>query len=258
MPHEKKDNLGATYVNVEPRDHFESSRQEWDTWYTLPRWISRGMLLEENALTLNNELDKANYDLDLAIRYYHNLDLANRYYHRQDYEEAEIYLQKNMVIYETKLGVDNMDIAAIYLDLSVVNIKQKKYKEAEIYLQKSLRIYETKLVEDHLTTADAYLNLGVLNLKQKKYKEAKIYLKKSFAIYHAKLDTYHPNIIKNYKGLIIAYVFPYVIVLEYGFVISLFAFVGYKLKRRYCCPKKKGDKSRLSLLYKNANMTACA
>lgn len=59
------------------------------------------------------------------------------------YEEVEVYYQRALEIYETKLGQDDPNVAKTKNNLASAYVKQGKYKEAEIlYKQVLTRAHE--------------------------------------------------------------------------------------------------------------------
>lgn len=59
------------------------------------------------------------------------------------YEEVEVYYQRALEIYETKLGQDDPNVAKTKNNLASAYVKQSKYKEAEIlYKQVLTRAHE--------------------------------------------------------------------------------------------------------------------
>lgn len=59
------------------------------------------------------------------------------------YDEVEVYYQRALEIYETKLGPDDPNVAKTKNNLASAYLKQNKYKEAEIlYKQVLTRAHE--------------------------------------------------------------------------------------------------------------------
>ena len=132
-------------------------------------------------------------------------NLAGVYHVQGNYEEAQRYYQKAMLIFEKVLGEDHPDTAMTYNNLASLYKDQGNYEEALKLYWKALLIREKALGEDHPDTAATFDNIAGLYEDQGNYEEALTFYWKALLIRKKVLGEEHPATVATYNNLAAVY-----------------------------------------------------
>ena len=93
---------------------------------------------------------------------------------RAQYAQAEMFLNKALVIWRQVLGPEHPNVATSLHDLALLYIDQGKYAQAEPLFQQALAIRETLFGSENEDVATSMNDLGVLYYLQGKYAQAEV------------------------------------------------------------------------------------
>ena len=81
------------------------------------------------------------------------INLGSTYDSQGKYDEAVVYNQRALKVYENAFGVDHINTADTIMNLGVTYRHQGKYDEAIAQYERALTIKETAFGVDHINTA---------------------------------------------------------------------------------------------------------
>jgi len=117
------------------------------------------------------------------------------------YVEAESLYKRSLMIRESELGSDHVDVARSLCDLAHLYHIQGAYTEAEPHVKRALVIRERELGPDHPLVANTLNDLAVLYHSQGSYTESVPLLKRSLAIREKTLGSDHIDVATSLYNL---------------------------------------------------------
>jgi len=121
------------------------------------------------------------------------------------FAEAELVLQRGLVISEKWFGPTHLLTASYLNDLAVVYLYEEKYEMAEPMLQRALSIDEKRLGQAHHSIIPEINNLANLYRKNGKYEQAESMFKRALNISEHRLRPKYSDIIGSLGGLALLY-----------------------------------------------------
>jgi tetratricopeptide (TPR) repeat protein len=126
----------------------------------------------------------------------------NRFYSGQGlYAQAEPWLKQCVLVVQTRLGEDHLDVAMSLNNLGNLYSLQGRYVEAEPLLLQSLKLYKRLLGEEHRSVATSINNLAHLYSSQGKYTEAEPLLLQSLEMRKRLLGEEHRSVATSINNL---------------------------------------------------------
>ena len=122
-------------------------------------------------------------------------------YNAGKYAEAIPLAQRELAIYEKKLGPDHPHVALPLAWLAELYRAQGRYADAEPLSKRSLAIQEKALGPDHPDVATALNNLAALYGEESRYTDAEPLYNRSLAIREKTLGPDHPDVAISLNNL---------------------------------------------------------
>ncbi|CAF1253126.1 unnamed protein product [Didymodactylos carnosus] len=142
-------------------------------------------------------------DSDVAA-IYNQLGLS--YDERGNNEQALVYYNKGLDIYQKCLPADSLSLATTYSNIGNVYSNKGDFDQALMNLNKALQIQLKTLSADHPSAASTYNNIGVVYDKKKQYDRALEYYHKCLKIRQAVLPQNHPLLATAYNNIGVVHV----------------------------------------------------
>ncbi len=117
------------------------------------------------------------------------------------YADAELFLQRSLVLRERLLGVDDVDTAITLNSLALLYHDQGKYLQAEAFYRRALAVHEREPEAEGLNIATVLDNLALLYDDQGKYKDAEPLCQRALDIHIQILGPKHPRVATNLNNL---------------------------------------------------------
>ena len=95
---------------------------------------------------------------------------------------AANYFQQALLIYQSTLGKERVEVAGALSELANVSVWQDNYAQAEKYQRESLEIFQATVSRDHPEHAMALAILGNILVEQGKYPEAESMLNEALGV----------------------------------------------------------------------------
>lgn len=145
-----------------------------------------------------NDLTLARSHIEKAIQLNHsNLDYlafaTDIAFIAEEYDKAEEYQVMMLLVAQSTLGLDNLQVAVILDQLAAINIKQEYYEQAKHRLQESLQLREKVLGNNHLLIISSLNKLALLATSQQQPSIAELLLKRSLDIARKVSGSQHGN-----------------------------------------------------------------
>lgn len=119
--------------------------------------------------------------------------------------EAEALYKRGLAIDEKALAPDDLSIAGLLNNLSVLYRVQGRYADAEPILKRSIDVYEKALGPDDLQVAISYYNLGQQYYSQGRYAEAEAPMRRGLDIRTKVLGPDHADVASSLSDLAVLY-----------------------------------------------------
>ena len=132
-------------------------------------------------------------------------NLGTVYSHLGQYNEANEYYEKALIIRKKNFGNEHRDVAASYNNLGSVYQHLGQYNEAKEYYEKALIIRKKILGEEHADAATSYNSLGSVYQHLGQYNEAKEYHEKALISRKKIFGEEHADVAASYNNLGIVY-----------------------------------------------------
>ena len=164
------------------------------------------IMIEEKITENERELEQNKSYEELMANIYNMLALFYQNV-KQNYNRAEIFFEKSLILFKKMYGEENASTAALYNNLAIFYEKVcQKYDKAEEYYEKSLQIRKKVLGEEHPSTAQSYNNIAFFyqNVRQK-YDKTEEYHEKCLKIYKKVLGEENSDTASSYNNLAIFY-----------------------------------------------------
>jgi tetratricopeptide (TPR) repeat protein len=130
---------------------------------------------------------------------YHNLGYV--YYYYGDYTKAIEYYEISLNYWTKAFGSKSLQVAGLYMNMSLSYKSLKKYDTALDYLIKALDIRKNILGEKDVNTAMTYSDIGIIYYLQNKDDDALRYFELALNIVIEKLGDKHKNISVIYNNI---------------------------------------------------------
>jgi tetratricopeptide (TPR) repeat protein/transcriptional regulator with XRE-family HTH domain len=117
------------------------------------------------------------------------------------YDQAEIYLEQALRIFQQQAEPHPLDIAGCYNLLGLIAQLSCRFHRAQSLFEQALAIWEQELGHDHETTASEKNNLGYLLLLTGAYSHAKLYLRQSLRTRKKLYGLYHPGTARSINNV---------------------------------------------------------
>lgn len=173
-----------------PRIKFEFLENTYKilTWlyYCVKKYHSRKALLQKyiNLMKEKNN-DENSQSIEVARLVYY---LAFTEYAIRNHKTADTLYEKAFAIFETELGVDNLETAYLLRNWADIKCSMKKYPEADSLNEKVKRTYEKELGSDHLNMAILLSEMAKSKSRQGKHEEADDLFQKSLEIFERSVN----------------------------------------------------------------------
>jgi Tfp pilus assembly protein PilF len=118
-----------------------------------------------------------------------------------DYNGAQEYYGRALVIWEWVLGADHPDTTRVLNNLGGVWFDQGDYEQAQRYFEQALAIQERVLGGEHPDTAQSLNNLSSVLHRHGDYERAQRYLERALAIQERVLGVEHPDTAQSLNNL---------------------------------------------------------
>lgn len=121
------------------------------------------------------------------------------------YDKSTACFNKIFSILKEMGETDNLNVANIYNEYSVLQRKQGKFRSARFSLMKALKIRENYFSTENLEAATLYNNIGIVDMDLKWYRKAEKYYKRALSIREEKLGTHNFDTAGSYNNLGLLY-----------------------------------------------------
>jgi tetratricopeptide (TPR) repeat protein len=122
------------------------------------------------------------------------------------YDQAELWLEKCLLVTKARFGSDHLDVATSQSYLALVYNDQGHYREAEFLLRQSLELNKRLLGENHNKVAASLLCLATVYQEQSRHSEAEPLLKQVIEIHqHLGIESEPDVVVATLKNLALLY-----------------------------------------------------
>ena len=118
-----------------------------------------------------------------------------------EFNVAKRYFENCLNLRIGLLGDQNVDVAAVYSDLALVNHALGDLEQAKEYQQRALAIQLKKLGAEHVSVATSYGNLALIHKDLGDLEQAKEYQQRALAIQLKMLGAGHVSVATSYSNL---------------------------------------------------------
>jgi len=160
---------------------------------------SRGKLAEtkldyDNAIKLYKQALDRIPPAQLGIRTTYINSLGTLYHTTANYKKAEQFFRQALKVYETSLGPNHPNVAAVLSNLAGLLQDTNRLGQAKPLMRRALRINETSFGPNHPNVARDLNNLAQLLQDMNRLDEAKSLYRRALKITEASFGPDHPNV----------------------------------------------------------------
>ena len=118
-----------------------------------------------------------------------------------EFEGAKTYFENSLTFKLQVLGQNHVDVATIYIKLSLIYRDLGDFEQAKKYQQRALDIQVDKLGPEHVNVATSYNNLASIYMDLGDFKQAKENQQRALNIQLDKLGPEHCHVATSYNNL---------------------------------------------------------
>jgi tetratricopeptide (TPR) repeat protein len=118
-----------------------------------------------------------------------------------NYEQALLYFQRSLEIYQKIAPSDHHQLITTYNNMAAVYTYMGDYAKASSYYERVIEVRQRNLPPNHPSLAIALCNIGLVFFNKKEYSKALSYYKKAEAMYKKSLPSNHPQLSACYNNI---------------------------------------------------------
>ncbi|CAF1401652.1 unnamed protein product [Adineta steineri] len=201
--------VNLTLINDSDHDlHTLTDRIRQETFPDSKGWYRLGELLTKMGQSNKAQevyevlLRQATTESDKASIYY---QLGWIKYNQGEYQEALIYYEKSLAIYEKTLPDSHPDLANSYMGIANVYYSTADYPEALSTYEKILAIRQQSLPSNHPDLGSCYNNIAAVYYNMGDYPNALLSHEEALTIRQQSLPAKHPDLGASYSNIGVVY-----------------------------------------------------
>jgi tetratricopeptide (TPR) repeat protein len=137
--------------------------------------LALGERMLEAALEETKRLDHSPFEDAITT-------LAYVHYQRGKFRKAELVLQSGLKMYEKVLGVNNMHVAALMLNLAELYLSIKKDSSARVMYERYIKVIECLHGYDHTLLERPLTQLAYINTRRGRFETAQLFYMRAVKI----------------------------------------------------------------------------